>query len=246
MRIGICDWGIGGLGFDKLLRENRPDIDVDYLGDQGYLSYGRVPTKELAARIRWVLAGFRDRGVSQVVVACNAASTVLGEATISGMEARGVIKPALARIACDKSSVGIIGGRRTILTGSYRRPLAALGIPVSQRVAQPLSGLIEAGCANESSTHDLLRSILRPIRHSNRLVLACTHYVVLEPVVIDYMPHAQIIDPASEVWAQMRSELPAPSGKTGTTSFYTTGDPARMETQALSAFGVCAKVEPWS
>jgi len=246
VQIGICDWGIGGLGFYNLLRADRPDVDVVYLGDQGYTSYGKVPTRELAARIRWVLSGFRARGISQVVIACNAASTVLHEAAVAGVEARGVIEPALARLAVDRTSVGVIGGRRTISSGAYRRPLAKLGVAVVQRVAQPLSGLIEDGRAGDPSTHDLLRSILRPIRHSERLVLACTHYVVLESVAREYMPEAMIIDPAAEVWAQIKFELAPGTGNIGSSLFYTTGDMAAMEARAFAAFGVRAKVQRWS
>lgn len=246
MRIGICDWGIGGLGFYNLLRADRPDIDVVYLGDQGFTPYGRVSTKELTHRIRWVLMGFRDLGVTEVVVACNAASTVLAGAAVPGVVAHGVIQPTIEQLALASTSVGVIGGRRTILSGSYRRPLRALGIPVAQRVAQPLSGLIEAGRAEEPSTQTLLKEILRPIRGCNRLVLACTHYVVLTPAIQAYMPHASIVDPATGVWKRMKDRLPRLSADIGTDQFFTTGALDAMETQAASAFGVSAKVDRWS
>ena len=66
MTIGICDWGIGGLGFYKLLREHRSDVDVVYLGDQGEVPYGRVPKPLLAARMEAVLPLCRERGTTIV------------------------------------------------------------------------------------------------------------------------------------------------------------------------------------
>ncbi|MEZ0327295.1 MAG: glutamate racemase [Fimbriimonas sp.] len=246
MKIGICDWGIGGLGFYRLLREERPDIDVTYLGDQGMVSYGRLPRPELTARVKEVLAGFRERGVSRVVVACNAASTVLPYVQVADVDASGVILPALKKLRAGSGPVGVIGGVRTIRSGAYRRALVEMGYPVRQRVAQPLSRLIEDGLANDPATLELLKQILAPIRNSERLVLACTHYVVLAPVIQAFMPHATLIDPAAEVWASMKESLPPKQDRIGSTEFFSTGECQAMETQALAAFGVTARVQRWS
>lgn len=76
-RIGILDWGIGGLGFWKLLQQATPAIGCVYLSDAGVPPYGTLPPRALAERVRRAALWFADRGVSQVVVACNAASSVL-------------------------------------------------------------------------------------------------------------------------------------------------------------------------
>ena len=245
VKIGVCDWGIGGLGFFRTLQTARPDLDVTYLGDQGFLPYGRVPTHELTQRMTQLAEWFRDRSVTQLVVACNAASTVLPKVHVPGIQLTGVIAPTINILLLDSTSIGIIGGRRTILSQAYRKPLVARGIPVAQRVAQPISGLIEAGKANDEETHELLRNILRPIRNSERLVLACTHYIVLEDVVREYMPSSTIIDPATEVWRQLEANLPEPTDHIGHYDFFTSGDSSQMEEQALRTFGVSAKVSPW-
>ena len=245
MKIGICDWGIGGLGFYQALRSDRPDIDVIYLGDQGFTPYGRASTLELANRVRIVQQWFLSQGVSELVVACNAASTVLDGVHVDGITSTGVIKPTLQVLLKETSTVSVIGGRRTIRSGAYRRPLVSSGITVQQRVAQPLSGLIESGKGNDPETIALLRRILWPVRHSSRLVLACTHYVVLESAAREIMPHAQLVDPATEVWKQMLHRIPEIQGE-GTSGFFTTGDPLSMEIQAYNAFGVRARVQPWS
>ena len=128
VKIGICDWGIGGLGFYQALRQDRPDLSVLYLGDQGFTPYGRASTGELSNRLSEVFFWFRNQGVTEIVVACNAASTVLHRVSVEGVSATGVIAPTLEVLQRETTSVSIIGGRRTIRSGAYRKPLVQAGI----------------------------------------------------------------------------------------------------------------------
>lgn len=241
MTTGVCDWGVGGLGFTRLLRDARPDLDVLYLGDQGVPGYGKLPRPVLAARLRAVLAAFRERGVAEVVVACNAASTVLEAARIEDVRATGMIAPTLAHLGRGQGHVGVIGGRRTVLSGSYARPLRAAGWTVRNRIAQPLSGLIEAG--DLAGAEAVLPTILHPLRGVDRLVLACTHYVVLEGAIQATLPNAELVDPAALAWAQVAPFLPPPIDRRGTARFLTTGDPTSMAAAARKAFGVICQPE---
>jgi glutamate racemase len=242
--VGICDWGIGGLGFYNLLRAARPDVDIVYIGDQGVPGYGKFDRAGLTARIRRVLDTFRRLEVGEVVVACNAASTVLNDARVEGVRTLGMIEPTLNALrAKPAGSIGVIGGGRTIRSGAYRRPLVEQNWRVRQRVAQPLSGLIEAGEAASPQTRRLLGQILAPLRGVDTLVLACTHYIVLEASIREELPAADFVDPATEAWRQFAPRLPAPSERTGTNLFFTTGSPDAMRRQAVAAFGVEAKVE---
>lgn len=91
MTVGICDWGIGGLGFYNLLRNERPDLDVLYVGDQGVPGYGLFDRASLTRRLEQVFRLFRGEGVSDVVVACNAASTVVPYLNVEGVTGYGII-----------------------------------------------------------------------------------------------------------------------------------------------------------
>ncbi len=246
MTIGVCDWGVGGMGFYCLLRESRPDLDVLYLGDQGVPGYGKLPRPVLAARVRSILDEFRRRGAERVVVACNAASTVLDPAD---SYATGMILPTLASVGAspldlrsEKSPlerrIGVVGGRRTVLSGAYAQPLRSAGWTVVNRIAQPLSGLIEAGMAGAPETEEALDAILRPLRGVDALILACTHYIVLEPAIRARLPRVRIVDPATLAWSAFASDLPPAQGRVGATRFLTTGDPAQMTEAARVAFGV--------
>lgn len=251
MKIGIFDWGIGGLGFTRLLMADRPDLEVVYLGDQGATPYGRMSKSELQSRINDVLAWFASREISRVVVACNAASTALPILAphweSRGLSATGMILPGL-RAACrlERSErIGIIGGGRTIRSGSYANPLRQQGFQVVQRVAQPLSRLIEDGLAESPEANSELARILRPMQGVTTLVLACTHYVVMAPSISRMLPGIKLLDPAAQAWQELAANLPGKSlNESSPPSLYTTGDPDAMALQAKRAFGVCAAVSP--
>lgn len=242
MKLGVCDWGIGGLGFYRLLRDARPDLDVVYLGDQGVPGYGKLSRAVLAARLRRVFEEFRNRGVNDVIVACNAASTVLDLAVLEGVRTTGMIRGTLSSIGSGEGRIGVIGGRRTIVSGAYARPLRAAGWTVVNRIAQPLSGLIEDGKAHSPETGAALDAILAPLKNVDRLVLACTHYIVLEEPIRRRLPNVELIDPATVVWSQLAPALPPATNRMGSTVFLTTGDPAQMARTARAAFGVEANV----
>ncbi|MCA9491689.1 MAG: aspartate/glutamate racemase family protein, partial [Myxococcales bacterium] len=141
-RVGVLDWGIGGVDALDRLRRLRPDLDLVYHSDAGTTPYGRLSRDALASRVSEVVAGL---GVDLVVVACNAASTVLGELDLR-VPAIGVIEPGLeAALATEHRVLGLVGGERTIASGVWERPLVRAGRRVVARAAQPLSAHVEAG-----------------------------------------------------------------------------------------------------
>lgn len=88
----------------------------------------------------------------------------------------------------------------------------------------------------------ILKEILSPLKDVQKLVLACTHYIVLEPSVRSLLPNIEIIDPATEAWKRFRVVLPPKTDQTGKTRFLTTGSATAMRAQSRIAFGVDADV----
>jgi glutamate racemase len=247
--IAILDWGIGGLGFFKLLRERRPGVPVLYLSDAGETPYGKLSAPELASRIGRVAAFLASLGARELVVACNAASTALPALGVSGDEG-GLATPAgalrvtgviahgvRAALASGARVVGVVGGRRTIRSGVYRRALAREGLKVLQRVAQPLSAYIEAGDLSSPALSGDLARIMAPLRGVEALLLACTHYPAIAPRFREHAPEAALLDPVSEVMRFVEGRWRLAEGG-GPDRFLTTGDPAAMRASARGAFGV--------
>lgn len=267
VHLGILDWGIGGIDFYARLRAAHPAVRVTYWSDAGTTPYGKQPRSALAARVEAVAHELRRRGVTHLVVACNAASTVLEDPRLralerSGLPISGVIEPALsAALATPARTFGVVGGRRTIASQVYRRGLALAGRQVIQRVAQPLSALVERGEIDSPEVRAAIARIFAPLLRVDALILACTHYTALLPPIRALLPATRIIDPTAATleyvqrqWHLDRTRArgasrtlvinphrsPPPGARPADPSdmFLTTGDPHAMRRAAHLAFGV--------
>ncbi len=239
MSLAILDWGIGGIDFHARLRARHPALPLIYWSDSGATPYGKLSREALAARVAAVAIAVKQRGATRLVIACNAASTVLDHPAVAhaGLPVSGVIAPAIAAAIADPARrLGVIGGRRTIRSGLYRQALLAAGRQVIQRVAQPLSAMVERGELAGPAVMTELDRILAPLRRIDALVLACTHYTALLAPIRERLPGVRIIDPAAAALAEVERQGWL-SGHVGSDMFLTTGSPTATREAACLAFG---------
>jgi glutamate racemase len=236
-RLGIIDWGIGGISLVKLLKERRSGVPVIYFSDTGVMPYGKMTQGQLVSRLNAVIAFLRQRGMTHLLIGCNAASTAVPFLDQDGIEIEGVIKSAVAAtLRLRPERLGLIGGRRTVLSGVYRRAFARHGIAVSQRIAQPLSGLIEAGDVGSDRLRAQCKRILTPLKRCSHILLACTHYPAITSTMKDLVsPETLFIDPAPALLDAIDSWPLTPGGED---IFLTSGDAEAMKIAARTAFGV--------
>jgi glutamate racemase len=246
--LGIVDWGIGGLGLLGLLDERAPHLPVVYWSDAGTQPYGLQPSAQLASRLRVVVGGLAARGCTEVVLACNAASTVLGRLGVTPVPVEGIITHGIAAAALavpEAGVIGVVGGARTIHGGQYRRALTTARRSVRSRVAQPLSAHIEAGRVGTAAFEADLARIVRPLRPVDALVLACTHYPAASAEFADALPGVRLVDPAEHLADSIVARHPRQRGSgKGDRHVITTGNVAQMRAAAGKAWGMdLAKIE---
>jgi glutamate racemase len=236
-RLGIIDWGIGGISVFKRLKTARPDLAITYLSDTGAIPYGRMSRRELVKRIETVIGALALRGVTHVAVGCNAASTVVNEISVRDVHLEGVIASAADMVIRENPlKLGIIGGRRTILSGSYRKALAPFSIDIRQRIAQPLSALVEKGDLSSAALSSECMRILSPLRGCSHLLLACTHYPAISAQISEALGSKTVLlDPVDEF---SRRILGWPLEDGGADDILTTGNRAAMGIAAERTFGV--------
>jgi glutamate racemase len=241
-KLAILDWGIGGIDFYRILKKNNPGAGVCYFSDAGAVPYGKQQKGQLLRRLGLVTEFLKRQGTSHLVVACNAMSTVLPEAEqsggIAGLHITGVIEPTLSAVLdLGGNTVGVVGGRRTILSGAYAKPLRRRFPTVTQRIAQPLSALIESGEKDTALFRDTLTAIMKPLVKSDILILACTHYPAALDAFQPLTPDAVMINPSDETFRWV-SENWHIENNAEPDAFYTTGDPEMMRCASKLAFGV--------
>ncbi|MBV1861944.1 MAG: aspartate/glutamate racemase family protein [Nannocystaceae bacterium] len=241
--LGVLDWGIGGLDVVAKLRAAGMQRPIVYLSDAGALPYGKQSDAALAGRAKALVKRFADHGCDEVVLACNAASTVLP--ALTGLPVRrilGVIQPGIeATVRAGVRDVVVLGGRRTIDSGHYSAALRPLNINVTEVVAQPLSALIERGIVSGPELDSTLEQIVSPVRNATAIVSACTHYLAARPALHTALARLRtVIDPAQalvDLYFGHAAPGPFPD------RYWTTGDPARSRRAAVAVFGFDAPFE---
>jgi glutamate racemase len=233
MKLGIIDWGIGGVSLLKKIRE-KSDLDIIYFSDTGYLPYGKVETEELRARVSLVIQFLKNRNCDRIAVACNAASTVLP----NDKNIFGVIEAALDLVnQMNLNSIGIVGGKRTIESEIYKKELEKKGINVKQEIAQPLSALIEKGDLHSKELIREIERIFTPLKNEFHILLACTHYPAITPQINAFLPNAVLIDPIERMCDKIMNDVQAYKGNNSTT-WITSGNIQEMNHSIQLVYGI--------
>ena len=245
--VGIFDSGLGGLTVVKALLAKAPALPIIYFGDTARFPYG---TKSAETVIRYAHENVRflvDHGAEVIVVACNTA-TATALASLQGafpVPVYGVIEPAAEQAARVTKSgrIGVIGTTRTIKTQSYTQSiLQRLPKAFVTAIACPLLvSMIEDDCPSDEAKRLVIREYLRPLKENNvdTLLLGCTHYPLLEPLIRDEMgPHVAIVDPAQSCATLIATTLPPlPTRTPPRHRFFASDDTDRFQAIGESILG---------
>lgn len=240
--IGIFDSGIGGLTVTRALFERLPAEATIYFGDTARVPYGPKSPETVRRYSAEILDWLLGQGVKAVVVACNTSSAhaLAGLQKASTVPVIGVIEPgARAAVQVTRGGlIGIIGTAGTIRSEAYPRAIRAL-LPAARIEQMPCPlfvPLVEEGWFDHAATKLIGHQYLDPLTaHGlDTLVLGCTHYPLLKPLLHDLLgSEVHLIDSAEAtaraVAAMLDSEgLSAPAGKTGRHRFVVSDDEARF------------------
>lgn len=258
--IGVFDSGIGGLSVLRHIRAALPHEHLLYVADSGFAPYGEKSEEEIVARTLAIADFLLQQGIKAMVVACNTATA----AAIKGLRARypallvvGVepgLKPAAA-ITLTKT-VGVLATGSTLASAKFtllhEQIAAATGV---RFLLQPCSGLaaqVEKAELRSAATAALVHGYVIPLieQGADTLVLGCTHYPFVQPLIEDAArranPHAVTIIDTGEAVARQLQRLLAQHGlqrqaaTEGSLSAFTTGS----QTALATAFSNLLKLRP--
>lgn len=245
--IGVFDSGVGGLTVLKALRQALPARDFLYLGDTARVPYGRKPPEMVRGFAREIATFLADRGAEGIVVACNTASAVALEELqqMFTVPVWGVIEPGVeAAVRATRSgSVGVIGTRGAIASGAYQQRLEARGLKVWAQACPLFVHLVEEDLADSPEAELLARHYLGSHPDIDTLILGCTHYPVLMPVLSRVLgPSVQLVESAGVTAEQVRAALGNAAGGVGRITHFVTGDPAAYRHTAGVIGGVDGEI----
>jgi glutamate racemase len=211
--IGIFDSGVGGTSIWREIHSLLPNEYTIYLADSKNAPYGgktRDNILELSIKNTDLLL---ERGCKLIVVACNTATTnaikILRETySVPFIGIEPAIKP--AALQTKTKAVGILATKGTLTSELFHHTstLFTNGHHVVEQEGDGIVPLIESGKGNSEEMKALLKKYLKPMLEANidYLVLGCTHYPYLIPLLTDLLPrHVKIIDSGEAVARQTKA-----------------------------------------
>jgi glutamate racemase len=204
--IGVFDSGVGGLTVLREIIRRLPSESTIYLGDNARAPYGTRTDDEVRTFSAETLDALAERDVKAVVVACNTSTAVaLGDLRRRyALPILGVVRPGAvaAALATRNRRVGVIATPATVRSHAY---FAAIkeenpAVEVYEHATPAFVPMVEAGLLAGEDVERTVADGLAPLfgeRDSDgefifplpssaridTLLLGCTHYPLLRPVI---------------------------------------------------------------
>jgi glutamate racemase len=218
--IGIFDSGVGGMTVAHAIEQACPGQRFIYFGDLARTPYGSKSPEMIRRYARQNIEFLLAKGAKLIIIACNSAASVAADEMRAEFDEPvfDVIAPAVAKVgqmaanAAGQWRVGVIGTRATVKSGIYAREIKAVkpDVNVYSEACPLLVPLVEEGWLAKRETKMVLRRYLQPLKTKqvHALVLACTHYPLLKPLIQPRIgKRVQIIDSSLEVASCLRTYL---------------------------------------
>jgi len=214
----VFDSGFGGLTVLKALLEVIPNADYIYFGDTARLPYGSKSGETVAKYAVGAAHYLEHHGAQMLVIACNTATALaLDKITQAAhVPVVGVVEPGAERASAASKNrrVVVIGTEATISSHAYLKALEARGVQAREKACPLLVPLVEEGWiehpVTEQVAHIYLGEAFADGFHSaDVLVLGCTHYPLLKPLLHRIAPpHVTIVDSAESTAHAVAASLP--------------------------------------
>ncbi len=211
--IGIYDSGVGGLTVVRALLDQLPGESFIYFGDTAHVPYGSKEEWELMGYARDIISFLMSKKVKAIVVACgtHSATTLPQIGQDYDLPLLGVLK-AGARTAARvtrNGKIGVIATMATVNRLAYTSEIKHIdnGFEVFEMACPRFVPLVEAGQLDGEETRAAVVEYLQPLveKGLDSLVLGCTHYPFLAPVIQEFVgPEIKLADPSCETIEELK------------------------------------------
>ena len=258
--IGIFDSGYGGLTVMKEILKKLPAYDYIYLGDNARAPYGNRSFETVYEYTLQCVKWFFNRGCSLVILACNTASAKALRSiqqkdlpTIApDKRVLGVIRPTSEIIGTytKTNNVGVLATNGTVQSESYVIEINKFfpEVNVFQEACPMWVPLVENNEYNGPGADFFVKkhidNILAKSAQIDTILLACTHYPLLEEKIRMHLPgnvrllsQGEIVASSLADYLHRHPEIESRCSKQGTRTFFTTDSVADFNNHASIFFG---------
>lgn len=256
--IGVFDSGYGGITVLLELKKVLPDYDFLYLGDNARAPYG---TKSFDVVLEHTWEGVQQLfrlGCELVILACNTASAkalrTIQQQRLQKFPNRrvlGVIRPSAEVVGNYSTSneIGVLATEGTVNSMSYEIEIKKFSpnLTVSQMACPLWVPLIENNRHWTEEGKELIRKDLKTFLNTfpyvDTIVLGCTHYPILLPILEEFVPkNIQFISQGELVAKSLKDYLIRHDwmnnklSQSGSVQFFTSESPEIFNQNALNIF----------
>jgi glutamate racemase len=245
--IGIFDSGYGGLTVFRSIFQQLPQYDYLYMGDTARAPYGNRSFSAIHQYTWECVQKMFAMGCPLVILACNTASAKALR-TIQQQDLKtedpakrvlGVIRPTAEVIGnyTKTNQIGVLGTKGTVQSGSYLIEIDHFfpELKVYQQACPLWVPLIENGEHDKPGADYFVKEYLDLIMaqspNIDTLLLACTHYPLMQDKINAYLPsniktvsQGEIVAKSLVDYLQRHPEMEQSITKNGTQQFFTTTD----------------------
>jgi glutamate racemase len=205
------DSGVGGLSVLGPTRALLPTAPIVYAADSAWFPYGERSEAEIAERVPKLLRQLVERFAPRLaVIACNTASTIALDHARAVLEVPVVGTVPAIKPASELSKSRVIGvlGTQATVRQPYVDDLAArfaADCTVIRHGSPELVELAEAKLAGKSVPFQDVRAAVLPLFETPRgedidvVVLACTHFRLLDHELRSAFPGVELVDGAQGI-----------------------------------------------
>jgi glutamate racemase len=221
--IGVFDSGFGGLTVLRELRKALPAADYLYFGDTAHLPYGAKSVRTVAKYAISAAHFLEEHGIEMLVVACNTATALAFEEIRSAVKVPvvGVIEPGAERAAAISKTkkVVVAATEATVASHAYQRALEQRGMQAMEKACPLFVPLVEEGWVEHRVTEEVAHIYMDQVfqdgaRDADVLVLGCTHYPLIRPLLRRVVPQSvEIVDSAESTASKVVELLGAGRGQ---------------------------------
>ena len=241
--IGFFDSGVGGLSVFSRFKEILPNEDTIYYGDLKNLPYGDKSQAQIIGYSKKILDFFEKQGVKAVVIACNTSSALAYESVKEHYNFK--LYPVLQTCAKVVSStpikrVGVFATEGTVKSGAYTKELTKNNpdILVKESACPNWVKIVEQMAPELDAESDIKMKLEEMLEFSpDKIILGCTHYPFLTPVLTKFASKELFINPA-EVFVEFiksdlgENDLLNPKTSSAKEEFYVSANPEGFKEHA--------------